>query len=587
MMSIFRTHWRIIPAAFAVGLLIVAPTVSAIRQINPDFKGIYPMFNNDEDQYLSMTREAYDGHYNFGSVYLKEHKGAPYLQQPLAEIIMAEMARISRISIPALFALNDFVLPAVGVTALYFLIFAVSGSGSAALIFSSGYYFVLNYWFNRPVNPQFSFIFLFLGLFLIWKIFGEGTRSLKEYVRLNILLAIDFGIAFYIYPFVWSSILVVYCLFAAALAYLRTEGVRYYAGNFLAFAVPAGLFSAPYILNLQRAAADVSYLDQNLRFGFLSTHWPHAYFNVALMFLSLAVLLMSGIGTGRRGVFAFVLAFSGIILNWQNVITGKAFSFSMHYYWVVVLFVFIIFAICSGFLNVAHVSGGIRPRRIAAILLMTAVMGIISYRERDSISGILSFAEPLDIGEFRRVQDFSGVSEWLNANSEKDSVVYSLGGNYIQLIPIYTHNNDFYNPNSGLYMISDDELENRWAIQNILRKNIDAGYIKEHNVEIWANKFIEKYQNQIVRNKLLDILSGKQSEDPEFIPQEYIDRVFWKMDFYRNLGFEKSLAQYGADYVLLDRNDPEFGHLSDEFRTSDFLILSVEIENHLIFKTVK
>lgn len=588
MMSILRAHWSIFPIAFIIGLLIVAPTISAIWQTSQDFRGIYPMFSNDEDQYLSMTREVYDGHYNFGSVYLKEYKDAPYLQQPLAEIIFAELSRISGISIPALFAVNDFVLPFFGVIMLYALIFSISGSGAASLLFSSGYYLILNYWFSRPINPQFSFIFLFVGIFLIWKILGAERKDFKEYAWLNFILALNFGSAFYIYPFVWSSILVVYCLMLASLVCADTEKLGYYFKNFLTFVIPAGLLAVPYILNLQRAVTDPSYHDQNFRFGFLLTHWPHAYFNVALMILSLAVLVISGIRIGKRAVFAYVLALGGIILNWQNVITGKAFSFSMHYYWVVVLFVFLIFAICLDFLKTLYVSGGFRRRQIVAMFLMVISLGIIFYREQNSIAGIFKFMSPLNIEEFRKSQSFSAVANWLNKNSEKDSVIYSVGRNYVQFIPIYTHNNDFYNSNSGLYLISDDELENRWVIHNFFKKDIDSDYVIKHNVEIWANKFIERYQNEKIKNKLLGLVGlGTVDDSLVFMPKEYVDRVLSKVNFYRNIGFEKSLAQYGADYVLLDRDDPEFGYLADEFKYARFLVLSAEIENHLIFKVVK
>src|SRR3989344_2707362 len=226
-MTFFKKHGMIFILASAIGLLVVAPTISTIWQIGSDFKCVYPMFSNDEDQYLAMTREAYDGYYNFGRVYLKEYKEKPYLQQPLAEIIFAEIAKITNISIPKLFAINDFLLPFIGVIALYFLLFGITKSTVISSIFSTGYYVLFLYWFNRPINPQFSFIFLFLGLLVTWKIIENTERSLKQYAGWNMLLTVIFGATFYIYPFVWSSILVVYCLMLFLLVITERRGGRY------------------------------------------------------------------------------------------------------------------------------------------------------------------------------------------------------------------------------------------------------------------------------------------------------------------------------------------------------------------------
>jgi len=74
MKQFLKQHSFIFLFAFVIGALIVFPTIFVISKIGPDFKGVFPMFNNDETHYIAMTREAYDGHYNFGNVYLKEHK---------------------------------------------------------------------------------------------------------------------------------------------------------------------------------------------------------------------------------------------------------------------------------------------------------------------------------------------------------------------------------------------------------------------------------------------------------------------------------------------------------------------------------
>lgn len=589
MIQVFKKHGFILIFALAIGFLAVYPTISAVMAIGDDFKGIYPMLSNDEDQYLAMTREAYDGHYNFGSVYLKEHKSAPYLQQSLAPIIFASTAKIFQISVPKLFAVNDFLLPTAGVLILYALLFAVTASRFASGLFSVLYYVLFLAQFNRPINPQFSFLFLFLGLFLIFKIISGEDTGHKKSRTLNFLLAAVFGIAFYIYPFVWSSIFVVYCLSLSAIA-VKNKNPDGFIKNFTAFIIPAGIFSIPYILNLKQAAADINYLDQNLRFGFLSTHWPHAYFNVSLMLIGLTAVYLAGDRLNVRGkIFGYSLAFSGIILNWQNVLTGKAFSFSMHYYWVVALFLMIIFASCAAILRRNYKDGNFSRRNFAVIFLMLISLTGLLYKER---AGVMSYlpgsADSADLTRLRNLQTLSPVAEWFEKHSDKDSAVLSFGKDYQWFIPAYTANNNFQSANAGLFLISDDELENRWAIQNFYKKGITAEYVKSHNVEIWANKFIERYQNEKIRNKIMNLVGlGRPDDLIVLIPEEYAAGVLAKVDFYRNQGFEKSLRQYSADYILLDKNDPEYGFLADIFRKNPTLSLTTEIENHLIFQTVK
>ena len=136
-------------------------------------------------------------------------------------------------------------------------------------------------------------------------------------------------------------------------------------------------------------------------------------------------------------------------------------------------------------------------------------------------------------------------------------------------------------------MISDDELENRWVIQNFFSPNIDREYVEKHSVEIWANKFIEQYQSQANRNKIISFFIGTKQAEAEFIPQEYINRVLAKVNFYKTLGFGKSLKQYSVDYILLDTNDAEYGYLAETLKQMPFLALVASIENHLIFKVVK
>jgi len=587
MKQFLKQHSFIFLFAFVIGALIVFPTIFVISKIGPDFKGVFPMFNNDETHYIAMTREAYDGHYNFGNVYLKEHKDQPYITPSLAEIILAFEAKLIDLSIPASAAINDFLLPFIGVVALYFLILQLAESGVIASIFSALYYLLFIFYFNRPINPQFSSIFLFLGLFLVLKIISDKEKTWKQLAILNFILAVVSSAVLYIYPYCWAAILAVYCLVLFFLA-IKEKRIVYYFKNFLLFIIPAALFITPYFLNLKKAELYPDYIDIWFRFGFLLNHYPAAYFNVSLIVAGLAIWYFIGKGADyKKNIFVYSLVLGGLALNWQNVLTGKALSFSTHYYPIIVLFLFLIFASCASIIWKNYKSNILSAKNYLAVILILLLLSFLFYRERKGIEfGPSWFIMPRNISAVRDWQKLSGVADWFNDNSPKNSAVYSLGKNYGWFIPIYTYNNVFWNPDVGRFLLSDDELENRWIIQNFFKKGIGSGYIEGENMNIWTNKFIERYQNEVIRNKILGLFKVK-TRSSTLVPKEYVDRILKKIDFYRELGFEKSLKQYSADYILLDRNNSEYGYLEKEFMNYPFLELAAAVENNLIFKVIK
>lgn len=590
MKPLLKKHGFIFIFALLIGFLIVFPNIFAINRVGSDFKGIFPALNDDEFHYLGMMREAYDGHYSLGNVFSGEHKDAPSLTQPLAPIIFAFFARSFDLSIPAIAAINDFILPFLGVLLLYLLLFSLFGSRVIASIFSTLYYLFFISLFSRPINPQFSFLFSYLGLFFIWKIINSKEISAKRLALYNFSLAIVFGMVFYIYPFVWTSILVVYGI-ALLLLILRERKAIFYLRGLLFFIVPVALAAIPYILNLKRAISDPNYLDTFLRFGFILNHYPSAFLNVALIMSGLAIIYFVGKNADlKQKIFVYSLALAGIILNWQNIITGKILSFSPHYYTTIVLFLFIIFSFCVSMFWKNYKENLLNARNYLAVILMIIVLAFIfDHTGKQNLIGYSSlFAKLGDAVELRDLQKLSGVVDWFNKNSPKDSVVYSLDNICDWLIPTYTYNNVYYHCNDGLFLASDEELENKWVIQNFFTKGITREYIEKENMNIWTSKFIERYQNEMVRNKILGFLNIKKDASAiVMVPKEYIDRVLEKVDVYQKMGFEKALGQYTVNYILLYADNSEYSDRAVRLRNYPFLKLVASIENNLVFEVVK
>jgi len=57
---------------------------------------------------------------------------------------------------------------------------------------------------------------------------------------------------------------------------------------------------------------------------------------------------------------------------------------------------------------------------------------------------------------------------WLNKNIEKDSTIYTLGDEYDWAIPVYTSGNVYFTNYAGVFLMLNDELENRWVENTFL-----------------------------------------------------------------------------------------------------------------------
>src|SRR3989344_2063822 len=459
MLEFAKKHLFILLPALVIGILIFVPTFLSVKKAGENFEGIYPMFNDDEAYYLATAEEVFDG----------RHNQDLSLQQSLLEINIASEARLLGSSIPTVAVINDFLLPFLGVILLYALIFDLTKSRKISYIFSFLFYFIFLSYFNRPTNPQFSFLPFLLALLLVYKIVSQKYDS-KKIIILNISLGLVFGSLFYIYPFYWTTTLVLYAVGTITLALSQKE-FQYWIKNWFVFGLTSALVALPYLFNLLRSIKNSSFLETSIRQGMVFNHYPAAFFNVALMFgcILLIYIIRKNITDKRLLVFMYSLPISGIVLNWQNVITVKYLQFSSHYYQPIILFAFLIIAILLK----------TNPKKFGATCLVVMMMAIIIYKQKDDIRGAyLNIISPADISS---LQNLASVANWLNTNTPKDSAVYTLGEELNEFLPVYTHDNVYWHYYENMQLISDEESENRWVLQNIF-ENILRTYAADYIV---------------------------------------------------------------------------------------------------------
>ena len=582
-----KYHWIIFILAFIIGFLIILPTISSINSIGlNNFKGVYPTLAEDEVHYLAMTEEVSEGH-SLANAFLKEHKDDPYLQPALAETIFVKMANWLNISIPKLFFINDFFIPFFGMILLYFLFFSMTGAKKISCFFAFFYYLIYLGAMGRPINQQFSILFVFAGLLLIWRIFSSKLR-LSEIILLNMFLGVVVGSLFYIYPYYWTSLLVVYGL-CLLIKTIENKDLRETSKNFLVLFLTVLAVTTPYLINLHKALLSSFYNESALRLGMISTHWPGCFVKVGLAIITGLIFIYIDKRKIKSEVinYSYILLASVIILNWQNIITGKYLQFSSHYNLVSFLLILIVLAVMITNLKNYELKFSDKKSiwQISAILLLT--LGALSYLAYANRNEVFSFRARVAPDQMLELQKSSDLFAWFNTKTPKDSAVYYIGSDGAKEMnfTIYSNNNLYYQPYAAHYLVSDDELENRWLISKFFTDKIDGEYIEINHRGIWMNKFVDVNQNQGIRNKIVGLITRRNYVTPEMIPTpEYIDRVLKKNEALHQEKVEDVMKKYDIDYIVLDISDDEYKNLASLFKKYKFMTPVKQINTDLVYK---
>lgn len=586
MIKMLKKNWIIICIAFTFGLIVASPTVLTISRIGlSNFRGIYPLFNDDESHYLTMTKEIADSHSSLGNAFYQEHKNEPFMQPSLVPWLFAKTAGIFKIDIPLLFVVNDFLLTFLGIIILYQLFFRVSKSKGLSYLFTSFYYLIFLFSFGRPINPQLSFILLYAGMILIWNICYENT---KQKIWQIMFLSLVVGTLVYVYPYCWT-VLAVFWVLSLAYKVITTKQIFPEIKNFLIFIFPVFIIALPYLVNLRKAARSDFYKETITRMGMLSTHFPACYTNVALaLMVGLAIILVrKRIKEKERLFFSGALILTALILNWQNVVTGKYLQFSSHYHQITVFLSLLgLIVVLSAVVSDVHEKGLKQAvkQNLLAIFIVLSFFSVLTYKQREYVR--IGLFNPLGKERFQEEQKTRDLFDWFNRNTAPDSVVFPLGvsNGDLELFLIYTKNNFYSYGYAGYYLLPDSEMEDRWIRQNIFHKPFDKNFILADYKSLWQNKFIDRYQNLTIRNKLLSLVVGVHSTAPELVPLADIDSVFDKYEAVKKQDLRKVLKKFALDYIVLDSTDKEYGRLETEFKKYNFIKRLIKINQFIVYR---
>lgn len=582
MINIIKKHWIMLLVAIVVALLFISPKITIISKIGiSNFQGVFPVLVDDEEYYLAIIKDFSEGHKRLGNAYLFEHKDDQQVFPALAHRIMAKLSNVLGISVPFFSLISAFFLSFSGVLILYILVLELTISKAISCFASVLFYFLFFRELSRPINQQFSFILLVFGVWLIWKIFIT-ENNFKKTILYNSIFGVVFGLLLHIFPFFWTSLVVFYSFCLATKFFLKKE-IRLVFDNLVPFALFASPFVAVYIVNIWRVSTSVFYTETMLRWGLLNVRWPGTFFNISYIFISIFVLWINrnNITNKKILLFGYSLLFGSVVLNWQNIITGKYLQFSGHYYQMTV---FVCFLIVISSIKLIKINFANKKKIIETSLTVSLSLFFVAVITNRQVNGTINTMWPkISKDKIIELQKMNDIFSWFNQYTEKDSVIYVLGDNYESYLPIYTHNNLYSASYVGNFLISDDEIEDRWVRQNILTTDLEKIKRATSDGRFWNNKFIDSYQNKMVRRKIKSLFGINESE-PILVPTTYQERVLNRYDKLKKENLETVLKKYRIDYILLDRKNENYKQIETKLKKEIFLKPIKEFDDTLIYR---
>ena len=539
MLKKIRKHYIAIILALITGIISIAPQLYFALSA-PEYAGIQMFAADAEHHYLARIQEVRDGHPSLGNVFLP-NKDTPYLAPGLGEIITANLGRILFLDTIQFNVISKFIFPFTIFLLIYVFVYKIFASKNVAIISSalaffgsdltSGpsyikelFYFTssaVNFLpYTRPVNPQISAIFLFVSLYIIFKIIrGEGGGR----KNLPILLGVVSGLAIYAYVYVWSFLAVLIGLYFLYFLYSKNkECIK----KFLYVILAHGIIAIPYWINFFQAKLHIDYADAAARQGLFESH--EFVFSMWLAISLIAVLFFwpEKEYKNAKKFLLFIIIALWVAIN-QQIITGISLQ-QAHYHWFITkpLIVSIIVAA----LFVYSLEKIFRSRKMI-ILGIAVPIAILFYHAILIQISSYKYQYPYYIER----QRYSAVISYLKGTYEDPKNIWTSSG-LSWLLPAYTHHNALNNNFVKYYLNNRDYLKKtlflEYKLSGITPDNVIKVMISEKH-KVSKHIFGMYYQENYGR---YDLIPDEALEDLE---REYL--IFYYLDYidiFKNLGID-------------------------------------------------
>lgn len=536
--KILRTltrHWPAIILALILGLFLVFPFQYYKYELGGRFQGMERQIIDDELFYLARVNDILDGHPTLSNAYLWEHKNGLPQQLFLAEYLLAQPLKLFHLNVLQSRVIYNFILPAITLLLTYAAIYLIGKSrfwanlGSSFLLFGLFLYKLV-----RPVSPQFNFIFWLIQFILIWLLISG--RQLRWLVP---LAGINLGLLFYIYPYYWTY----YVILSGILIFVYFFQDRSLSIQILKVLL-LGMFLGSYYLYLTFQASKLPYFEETLtRLQLIYTRFPSGI-NVFLWSIPILLLFIAGwrfkwLVLNKETIF-FVSAIATVIIAVnQHIITGKNFEFSSHYIMQAIFLA--VFSFAYFLSNLPKYILKYLKKPLTAIVLIIVLVSLQKY-----------FRLAVAFNREDPNQKYAAVLSWLKNNTPKDSVIYA-DGYLSHLIPVYTPNNVFYDRYANLFLMSDQEVADRFIINHYFEK-LDNPFVIENVRSIYGVRYVDRHGHTVQSNKLRRLL-GIKTVPETYLPQEAIAVFLERAETLQRKKFVNLISPYRIDYFVFEKQD--------------------------------
>jgi hypothetical protein len=551
-----KQHAIIIAFTLLAGILSVIPHLLAWHALGNSYQGIPFLYSSNEDLYLARIHEITDGHYLVSSPHAFEYKNTLPLIPPIGEYFYVFLSLLLHTSLPNTLVIAKFLFPAILFLLVYNLIRLVSGkiqgegnmwgaiAGGAFVVFGIdlvGYQYIIarlthsadpaatvSIW-TRPVNPITGALLLFAYLPLLWQ--SVQKSSWLYPLSAGFVLALSVG-----YIFTWGigfailGMLLLFALFHKEYAVLK----RLFSIALTAIFIDA-LYWIQILPSLSMGGATAE------RNGMIFTHAPLLNKVLLAAILLFSLILAYAYRFNRANIvrehkayapiwFSLALLLGSFFALNQQILTGRTiwpYHFVQYSIPLAAVALFITLFVL------------LRPEfpRIWKGLVSTTIILSIAF----AVWNASTYTAAMN--DFRKLQEFAPIFNWININAPKDCVVLVSEDWTEQLngfIPAFTRCDVYlsgYMNNANV--IPPERIEYNFFVKLRLA-GVTDGTIKEYLADNEAGEktyFFKDWK---------ELLSPEKSPRIAAMNPRLIERYneFMKKDF------ETALKEYRIDYIV-------------------------------------
>ncbi|MSR71027.1 hypothetical protein EXS62_03255 [Candidatus Kaiserbacteria bacterium] len=456
------------PFALLVGIVLLAsllPTAEAFFALGDAWSGV-PQAYMDEYIYYSHVTETGTGNIFFGNPYLLEHRSeAPLIF--FGSNILAALPLL--VGIPLILALLlNFMLWSVVFAALYYRLLrefalpALLSAAGALFAYLQSYSQVYRISVRQEVFPFLLLFYIALVRFLKQP---EGKREV-------VWLGVAAGASFYIYGFLWQTVVVTLGLLALyALCTRRWVLLR---RTLLSSALGGVLGAPPFLYNLWMTHQPY-FWESMTRFGLVNTHLPVAETVYSGAWAGLAVfcmlLLYWRLPALRRertfGVVALFVCVTGLglwIMQGSNALTGQLLEIGDHMRFFII--VWLPLGTLLGAYALYHYRTQI-PKALRTLvgILLACLVGANIYFAYVHTHPFLYPGESVAI--WKEQQLYQAPLSWLDAHEAQPVVVWGNPHDFSTVhVPVLTKHYVLYEEPAQFMLLPTDEIYERYLVSS-------------------------------------------------------------------------------------------------------------------------